>query len=206
MKIFALFMFGLLFLSPEISTNKTSSDVDIKEFISKLELEYGQEVLHLSFFSIDELRPYSILQNESTVSIYSNNWVTPKELLNSLTLDERKSLNSRIYRYVEDFDTTHLTQIYSKISNYLYTYTVFEKLLMDSDNAKKLKIFRTLRQMDITRSAFDHISTMGEFNSNDLKSNELNQAKVKAYNKIADLDEQSRLSYYSEFFKSVSTL
>lgn len=206
MKIFALLMFGFMFLIPEVSTNKTSDDVDIKEFIGKLELEYGQEVLHLSFFSIDELRPYSILQNESTVSIYSNNWVLPKEFLNSLSLDERKSLNSRIFSYVEDFDTTHLSQIFSKISNYLYTYTVLEKLLMDSDEDKKLKIFQTLRQMDRTRSAFDHISTMGEFKKSDLKSNELNQAKVKAYNKIADLDDQSRLLYYSEFFKSVSKL
>ncbi len=206
MKIFALLMFGVLFLIPEVSTNKTSNDVDIKEFIGKLELEYGQEVLHLSFFSIDELRPYSILQNESTVAIYSNNWVTPNEFLNSLSFDERKGLNSRIFSYVEDFDTTHLTQIYSKLSNYLYTYTVLEKLLMDSDEAKKLKIFRTLRQMDRTKSAFEHISTMGEFNSTDLKSNLLNQAKVKAYNKIADLDDQSRLLYYSEFFKNVSKL
>lgn len=206
MRIFALFMFGLFFLIPEVSTNKTSNDVDIKEFISNLELEYGQEVLHLSFFSIDELRPYSILQNESTVSIYTNNWVLPKEYLKSLSLDERKSLNSRILSYVEDFDSTHLTQIYSKIKNYLYTYTVFEKLLVDSDAVKKLKIFQTLRQMDITRTAFDHISTLGEFNTEDLKSNELNQAKVKAYNKIADLDEQSRLLYYSEFFKSVSKI
>lgn len=206
MKIFALFMFGLLFLTPKVSTNKTSNDVDIKEFISKLELEYGKEVLQLSYFSIDELRPYSILQNEATVSIYSNKWVTPKEFLNSLSADEKNNLNERIYNYVEDFDTTHLSQLYSKISNYLYTYTVFEKLLIDSDIAKKLKIFRTLRQMDITRTAFDHISTMGDFNINDLKSNELNQAKVKSYNKIADLDEQSRLSYYSEFFKSISTL
>jgi len=202
MKIFALFMFSLMFLIPEVSTNKTTNDVDIKEFISKLEIEYGQEVLHLSYFSIDELRPYSILQNESTVSLYTNSWVTPKDYLNSLSLDERKSLNSRIFSYVEDFDTTHLTHIYSKIKNYLYTYTVFEKLLVDSDENKKLKIFQTLRQMDITRNAFDHISTMGEFSVSDLKSNELNQAKVKAYNKIADLDEQSRLLYYSEFFKT----
>ncbi|PKL79243.1 MAG: hypothetical protein CVV25_08725 [Ignavibacteriae bacterium HGW-Ignavibacteriae-4] len=206
MKIFALFMFGWLFLIPEISTNKTSDDVDIKEFISNLELEYGQEVVHLSFFSIDELRPYSILQNESTVSIYTNSWVSPTEYLKSLSLDERKSLDSRIFSYVEDFDTTHLLQIYNKIKNYLYTYTVFEKLLVDSDVTKKLKIFQTLRQMDKTRSAFDHISTLGEFNTEDLKSNELNQAKVKAYNKIADLDEQSRLLYYSEFFKSISSI
>ncbi len=206
MKIFALFMFGWLFLIPEVSTNKTSDDVDIKEFINKLEIEYGQEVLHLSFFSIDELRPYSILQNESTVSIYTNSWVLPKVYLKSLSLDERKSLNSRIFSYVEDFDTTRQEHIFSKINNYLYTYTVFEKLLVDSDDNKKLKIFQTLRQMDITRSAFDHISTMGEFNPEDLKSNELNQAKVKAYNKIADLDEQSRLLYYSEFFKSVSKI
>ncbi|GEM_PF-2339722 len=206
MKIFALLMFGWLFLIPEVSTNKTNNDVDIKEFIRKLELEYGQEALHISFFSIDELRPYSILQNESTVSIYSNNWVPPRDFLNSLSMDERKELNSRIYSYVEDFDTTQLSKIYNKISNYLYTYTVFEKLLMDSDESKKLKIFQTLRQMDRTKSAFEHISTMGEFNSSDLKSNLLNQAKVKAYNRISDLDDQSRLLYYSEFFKSVSNI
>ena len=50
MKIIALFIVTFLFLNPEISNNKTNNDLDIKEFLDKKELEYGQEVLHLSFF------------------------------------------------------------------------------------------------------------------------------------------------------------
>ncbi|MCB0701715.1 MAG: hypothetical protein R2863_02645 [Candidatus Kapaibacterium sp.] len=206
MKIIALFIFTFLFLNPEISNNKTNNDLDIKEFLDKKELEYGQEVLHLSFFSIDELRPYTILQNESTVAIYKNSWVKPIEYLKTLSLDERKNLNTRIYNYVEDFDTNRLTTIYNKINNYLYTYTLFEKLFLDSDSKQKLKIYQTLRQMEYTKSAFDEISTMGEFKESELDSHKLNQAKIKAYNKISDLNDKSRLQYYSDFFKNLSKL
>lgn len=206
MKLIALFMFSWMFLIPEVSTNKTSSENEFQEFINKLELQYGEETLKLSFFSINELRPYTILQNESTVSKYSNNWLTPIEYLSLLDNEDRTLLNSRILEYIEDFNQEKKERIYAKIANYLYTYSVIEKLIIGSDDSYKLKIFKTLRQLDITRIAFEHISTMGEFQISDLNSNELNQAKVKAYNNIADLDEQSRLIYYSEFFKNISKM
>jgi len=199
-------MFSCMFLIPEVSTNKPTSENEVQEFINGLEIQYGTETLKLSFFSIEELRPYAILQNESTVAKYSNNWVTPIEYLSSLDIDEKQQINSRIFEYVNDFEDKKRLKLYSKITNYLYSYTVIENLLISSEDKYKLKIFRTLRQLDVTKQAFDHISTMGEFEVADLNKNELNQAKVMAYNKLANLDDQSRLIYYSEFFKNISNM
>lgn len=206
MKLISLFLFTWMLFFPEITSNKTINETNTHNFINKLEMQYGKETIHLSFFSIDELRPYSILQNESTVSKYSNNWVTPMEYLALLSDTEKQELDSNIYNYIQDFDSVRKVKIYSKISNYLYTYTIFENLFISNDDNFKLKIFKTLRNMDVTRIAFEHISALGEFTVSDLNSNILNQAKVKAYNKIADLDDQSRQLYYSEFFKNISKM
>lgn len=206
MRIFAFVMFIWMFLIPEISTNKTNSDNEVQVFINRLESQYGEETLKLSFYSINELRPYSILQYENTVNKYSNNWVTPVEYLSLLEPEDRESINTRIFSYINDFDMVKQSKMYNKIASYLYTFNVIEKLLVGSDNKFKLKIFKTLRQLDATKVSFEQFSSKGEFEESDLNSNALNQAKVKAYNNISDLDEQSRLLYYSEFFKNISKL
>lgn len=104
MRIFAFVMFTWMFLIPEISTNKTNSDNEVQVFINKLESQYGEETLKLSFYSINELRPYSILQYENTVNKYSNTWVTPIEYLSLLEPEDRESINTRIFSYINDFD------------------------------------------------------------------------------------------------------
>lgn len=192
--------------SPEITSNKTIDTESPSEFLNKLESQYGEETLNIAFFSIEELRPYSILQNEATVSKYSNKWVTPAEYLSLLDESEKNELDSSVSKYIQDFELDRKQKVYSKIIGYLYTYTIFENLFIANDNNYKLKIFKALRQMQVTRTAFEHISTLGEFTSEDIGSVELNQAKVKAYNNISNLDEQSRLIYYSEFFKNLSKM
>lgn len=203
MKLVALFLFSWLMFVPEVSTNKTNADAD-KDILQDLEAIYGQETLQLSFFSIEELRPYTILQFPSTVSKYSNNWVAPYDYLSLLNEKERSELNDKIYSYLQDFDNAKKDKIFTKIVNYLYTYSVIERLFKKADDNYKVSIYKSLRNMDATRSAFDHISTLGEFNIASLEKSDFNQAKIKSYNIISDLSEKARLIYYSEFFKDVS--
>jgi hypothetical protein len=206
MKILSLFLFALFMFSPEVTSNKTINETSPSEFLHKLEMQYGEMTMHIAFFSIEEIRPYSILQNEATVSKYSNTWVAPAEYLSLLDDSEKQELDTSVAQYIQDFNAERKEKVYSKIANYLYTYTIFENLFLANDNDFKLKMFRTLRTMNVTRVAFEHVSTLGEFTVANLGSPELNQAKVKAYNKISDLDEQSRLLYYSEFFKNISKM
>lgn len=205
MKSIAVILLLWFFIIPSSSNDKSITKDSGESIISNLSEVYGQDRLLLAYYSIEEFRPYSILQFESTVNKYSKQWVKPLDYSSLLTDDEKKILTQRIIQYIEDSEIEKSYDLVKKLSNYLYTYNTIENLTMMND-ASRIKSLQTLRNLKATRFAFEEVSTLGEFEEEDYNTIELNQAKVKAYNIIANLDDESRYLYLSEYFKYFAKL
>ncbi len=205
MKTTAIFLLLCFVIIPSTSHNKSMTKDDKQTIISNLEDVYGKDNLILAYYSIEELRPYSILQFESTVSKYSKDWVKPFDYTSLLTDKEKSILEQRIIQYIEDSGEEKSDLIMQKIGNYLYTYNTVQNISINN-NESQLKSIQTLRSLRTTRTAFENISTLGEFDKEDFDSIEMNQAKVKAFNIVAGLDDKARYIYFSEFFKQYSQL
>ncbi|MFN3194853.1 MAG: hypothetical protein ACE364_02765 [Chlorobiota bacterium] len=205
MKSIAVILLLWFFIIPSSSNDKTISKDDRETIISNLKEIYGQDRLLLAYYSIEEFRPYSILQFESTVNKYSKQWVKPYDYSSLLTDKEKEILTKRIIQYIEDSEIEKSDDLVNKLKNYLYTFNTLENLSIANENYK-LKSLQTLRNLKATRYAFENVSTLGEFEEDDYDSIELNQAKIKAYNIIADLDEDARYLYFSEYFKNYAKL
>ena len=200
MKTIAVILLLWFFIIPSSSNDKLVTKDSRESIISNLAEVYGQDRLLLAYYSIEEFRPYSILQFESTVNKYSKQWVKPLDYSSLLTDDEKKILTQRIIQYIEDSEIEKSYDLVKKLSNYLYTYNTIENLSIINDSSR-IKSLQTLRNLKATRYAFEEVSTLGEFEEEDYNTIELNQAKIKAYNIIANLDDESRYLYLSEYFK-----
>jgi hypothetical protein len=205
MKTIAIILLLWFFIIPSSSNDKSVTKDDNTTIISNLKQVYGNDLLLLAYYSVEEFRPFSILQFESTVNKYSKEWVKPYEYTSLLTDKEKDILIKRVLKYIDDSEIKKSDELIEKLSNYLYTYNTIENISL-LNSSSKLKSLQTLRNLNTTRYAFEDISTLGEFEEEDYNSIELNQAKVKAYNIIANLDEESRYLYLSEYFKYFASL
>lgn len=205
MKSIAVILLLWFFIIPSSSNDKSTTKDSRENIISNLAEVYGQDRLLLAYYSIEEFRPYSILQFESTVNKYSKQWVRPIDYSSLLTDEEKKILTQRIIQYIEDSEIEKSDDLVKKLSNYLYTYFTIENISLVNETSK-IKSLQTLRNLNTTRYAFEEVSTLGEFEEEDYNNIELNQAKVKAYNIIANLDDESRYLYLSEYFKYFANL
>jgi len=153
MKTLAIFLLLCFVIIPSTSHNKSITKDDKQTIISNLEDVYGKDNLILAYYSIEELRPYSILLFESTLSTYSKEWVRPIEYSSLLTEKEKNILEQRIIQYIEDSGAEKSEMIIHKISSYLYTTNTIENISIN-ENEPLLKAIQTLISLKTTRIAF----------------------------------------------------
>lgn len=196
----ALMIFGALYLSGQKNLFEKQ---DIRKNVERIHEEFGDGMFR-AFYAMNELRPYSIIQLESTIDLYSNSWISPVELAGRLTAEEKEQLIEAIVEYLAAFDYDERVEIYRKLN--LFCVSDKEMELVEYSLGDKKMIFRALKNSDITKEYFTQFSDRSYLGVDDLSSGQSEKAYYEALNKIATMDDAERFAYLSEFYKNMSQL
>lgn len=135
-KIIFVFFLVLLISAQGISQQDAKKN-NVETEIRNLENVFGNS-FYKALYSIDELRPYSIIQIDKIAQMYDNNWISPKAIVAKLNHKDKEVLISGIVDYITNLETKKSEK---NILNKLKAWCVAENQL--NLIAKKIGIGRT---------------------------------------------------------------
>ena len=80
-----------------------SQNPDINRSIYYLEKEFG-DIFIEAIYSIDETKPYAIIQNDHISVIYNNNWISPGKIIKMLSNEDKKNIVDEIINFLKNYE------------------------------------------------------------------------------------------------------
>lgn len=184
--------------------SKEYSGSEVAKRINLLKEKYDSR-LFKAFYSIEELRPFSIVQVDNILELYNKNegWLSPDFLISKLNKKDSDLLLSRVIEYIDSFSPeSRKTQILNKLDNWCKADGQFEfinKVMEITDT--------TLKDIILNINEKKGYDTQ-YFNIKSLPVNELSEEQKKfAYyqtiNLLASMKMTQQFQYYSEVYSSL---
>ena len=201
LSIVALFACGTLFLKSQSAPAKM---IDVKTQVESLEKGYGAGLVE-SFYSLDELRPYAIIQMDKTIDMYENDWIAPSDVYKKLTPKERDLIKTKLIGFISSKPVEEREHLLTKIKSWCIADLQFE-FIKSNYNQSEQTMLGIMKNLAGTSEVFETISKSGPCDLAKLSENEKNEAYNKVLNKIAEMKLNDQFKYYSAVFTNLSTL
>lgn len=175
--------------------------------INKLIEKYDYKVF-LSFFSLEELRPYSIIQFDKFAEKYETKWVNPNVFITELNESERDSLKLIITKYIYDnndklnYNNVNRYNLLQKVHNWNTAYDNISNIMFNYE-ISLTNILDQLYGISTTKVVLEKYARLGEFKSDVLSENDKNEAFHVALNRIASLSQKEQLRVFSELYQNL---
>ena len=113
-----LLLLSLVYLLHSEDQQKVEKPATIEMQISNIVKIYGDGAFK-SFYSLEELRPYSIVQIDRICDLYDKDWLSPNTILTKLDIEDRQMLTKSVAEYIGSFnDANKEKYILTRIINW----------------------------------------------------------------------------------------
>jgi hypothetical protein len=180
-----------------------AGEKDTKVRLTLLENEFNGSLLR-SFYSLEELRPYSIIQIDKIAEKYvSGAWLSPEETVNILDEKEKRLLLDKIAFWIDSQgDNYKKMRILDKIKYWCVADGEFN-LLNSKMGIFDKNILKAINQTSMTKNFIPQLSEQGHC-TKEMTDEQIEKAYIDTYNFICNLPLEDQLKYYSEMFEHLS--
>lgn len=200
--LLALILLAALFIpNSEVLTSGKQTDKQVKSEIDYLESKY--ENFYISLFSIPDTRSFSIIQNESTINLYENHWISPKKYSSLLDETEREILKSQIISYLSSLDESQSDKMLSTIKSWCMIESQFH-LINNSMEIYDTDLLKAIYRQDNTNHIFNQFNDRGKLEINQLDEMQKDKVYFESINQVATLSFDKQLTYYADVFNELS--
>jgi len=189
---------------------KSKDEVDTKlqnqeNLISKLNqlIEKHGNDFYLSCFSVNELRPFSILQFKENTDLYNGKWISAETYLSNLNNKEREVLKSKIAEYILSKDDKFVDDIYSKIDSWCNNHKHFE-LITSNYGLSDKALYDVLIKFDGFEQMVASQSKTGPDSNEEITSVNVDEALLTAKNILSDYTKKQQLMVFSLIYRELS--
>lgn len=161
--------------------------------------------IFVAFYSVSEIRPFSIIQFDKTLDIYKPGWVTPESFASLLNNKDKQELQKRIIEYLESMPAEKQNDIIDKIDYWCVNQRQF-RLLIEHYDIKESDIIKALNNLKLTSHVVGDILLQGNRDINSMSDMQRNEAINLALNIISSKRLQEQLKYYSKLFHQLSEI
>lgn len=166
--------------------------------------KYG-DIAYRSFYSIDELRPYSIIQIDNISQMYGNKWLSPDLIIQKLTPKDKTILSKSIIEYINDMKKSKREYILTKIIYWCKADLQFSFINTDL-GIYKGNILKAVHQVTSTQRIISKYYDLKASSVETLSPEQINKAYYETLNLVSSLKFQDQLKYYSEIYNELAIL
>ncbi|MFP4370534.1 MAG: hypothetical protein ACOC3T_05775 [Bacteroidota bacterium] len=175
----------------------------IREKINGLENTYDNSVFR-AFYSLPELRPFSIIQLDETYKMYDQEWISPEKYVSKLNENSKDKLKDRVASMLSERNEIETPAILEKLEAWckadkqlyiLHEYMGFEKVFL----VNAMRNIELTKNIGIEQNAADKTPES-------MTGQNVDEAFYDGINRIANLETKSQLGYYSGLFLQLSAL
>jgi len=203
MKPFRLILIALLFVGfsvklPAQYSNKT----EVLAELNNLENEFGNSLVS-SFYSISELRSFSLIQLDKTMVDYEHRWTTPEDISQNLSKKEKQILKSSVADFLFDKEPVLRFQLISKIKSWCMADKIIQ-FLFTSYGVTLEEFLKTSEKNFYTQTYVVSGTKSEESAITNMSSLEKNKMYHLVLNEISSLGKGKQFDYFSMMFKSLA--
>lgn len=198
--IIAFFFIG--WQSKAVIDNKYNNSTQVK--LNELVEKHGR-VVYKSFYGIEEIRPYAIIQFDKTIEIYDNKWKSSSDYLAKLDQNDLNILNNKVANFIEESKDFNKESLLEKINSWCVTQKQIDLIIEDFGISEDL-LFKALFDSELTNTSFDHITSDPNWSIDKLDASEKERIMQNAFNKISALNLSEQLIYYSKMYDKLSRM
>ncbi len=183
---------------------KTGNQSDVASKLSVIVAENESDIF-VAFYSVSELRPFSIIQFDKTLETYSQEWVAPESYANLLNDNDKHELQLRITEYLESMPAERQNDIIDKIDYWCVNQRQF-RLLIDHFEIEESDIINALNNLKLTSHVVGDIMVQSTRDISSMSEMQRNEAINLALNIISSKRLHEQLKYYSKLFDKLSDI
>jgi hypothetical protein len=201
----AAFFLVVFILFAQSDKGAEDKDNPVKKELNELYKKYDKS-LFKAIFSLEELRPYAIIQIEKLSDTYKNEWTSPEEMYLMLNKRDKEHLLNQIALFLhESKDRNKSVRIIDKLKSWCIADAQFS-LIIDKFGFYNEDVFRAMMEIASTKQFFIReidgqpidIKTISKTQSDKIYSN--------AMNYISSLSLKDQLKCYSEVYSQLSNI
>jgi hypothetical protein len=188
-----------------LNTNKATSNAGsaVKQTLLNYEAVYDQ-ALYKSFYSLEELRPYSIIQLDKIADLYQNEWITPDNIVQKLDDNDKKFMIDRIAELIDSQESPEYRKtLLELIKHWCMDYSLLS-FLCEKFEVQENDIFKALYQISTVKEVMQQYVEKKSPIEDNFSVEGRSKAYYSAINYISTLDFNSELTYFSELYKNLA--
>lgn len=189
-----------------ISQKKAAKEQSTVRYeLASLEDLYG-ESLYKALFSLDELRPYSIIQIDRISESYKNDWMSPSETVKKLTEADKSLLLDNISQLIEGSnDPIIKATTVEKIKNWCIDYEQFY-FVLNKMGVEEIMLLQAAHKIEPTREVVESFVEKKSPETSYLSSVNKERVIYQTINAISELKKDAQFDYFSRFFGEIALL
>lgn len=178
----------------------TGENNDIKSEINLLESEFGDKTFE-SFYSLPELRAFSIIQLDRTVENYGYSRIVPEAIVSELTPKERLALKKSVIEFIGT--SKNHEAIIDKMKSWCACSNNFDALIYGNNIALRevLEVMQAQKNME---HLFTGMGKTGELIISDMNDIDLNIMYHQIINQIAAMDRPEQFMCYASVYGALA--
>lgn len=187
-----------------VSFSSNDKEELIETQLNRLNEQYGEN-LFIAYYSIEELRSFSIIQLEKTMEMYNNEWITPENIVSRLNEEDKEVLNEMVIRRIASFSGDKDQQILQKLQMWCIAKSQFD-LISSNMHFDRDELLVVIKGMDFASDVFRQVNKTGSAEINNLSETKKNEVFYSVMNKVAKLDFNDQLMFHSNLFAGLNKL
>ncbi len=156
-----------------------------------------------SFYSLEELRPYSIIQLKKTINMYEQSWIEPEKIVDMLVENEKYQLKDKIIEYMEALNLSKRKELVNRVKYWSIAdsqFNFFKETLL-FNNGQLLNVFYDIKEIN---PAFSQLNVQNSGNLDSLSAINKNKAINMTKNIIAEMEYSRQLQLYAIMYSHFS--
>ena len=201
----ALISLVYLLYSDENASNDVNGNV--KGQINNLADKFDGR-LYKAFYSIDELRPFSIVQIDKVIESYNEDgkWMSPEAIISELNDKDKNKLKDRVIEYIESFEPgTRRSIILDKLESWCKADAQFD-FINNELGIYRDSIIETMHQLNVGRGMISKYYDFKSIPKNELTNEQKEFAYYQTINLLSNMKFADQLKYYSDMYNQLSNI
>ena len=194
---FVLYLVYTMVTPTKSEGNNSDSIKEITGYAQKFE---GR--LYKSFFSLNNIKPYAIIQNEKTSKIYDNKWISPDKFISLLNNKDKENLLESMADYLSEATTKDRADILNEIKFWCLADMQFA-FLKDNFGYSTNDILSSLQNNSNIKDIYSSINKTGPANINGYSAAEKDEAYYKLLNFISNQNQTEQMKLYSMVYSNL---
>ncbi|MFH1052293.1 MAG: hypothetical protein V1779_15340 [bacterium] len=199
-----LLLLSLVYLLHSEDQQKAAKPSTINTQINNIVKLYGDRAFK-AFYSIEELRPYSIVQIDQICDIYDNNWLSPNTILTKLDNEDKQFLTKSVAEYIGSFnDPDKEKYLLLRIVNWCKADMQFS-FINDGLGIYQENIVQALHNVNkVNQNLFDNnIKADGK---NEISGQENDYTYYQTLNLISNMKTSDQMKFYGDIYYQLASM